>query len=61
MIPGHDHDVEISGGVEHPVELRQRIMQVGYEKQSQRSVPNSIWIEGKSEWTARAGDQGGSL
>jgi hypothetical protein len=34
MVPGHDHDVEIARHIEDPVELRQRVMQVGYQKQS---------------------------
>jgi hypothetical protein len=34
MIPGHDHDIKIPRSVEDPIELRQRIMQLGHEKQS---------------------------
>jgi hypothetical protein len=32
MVPRHDHDIEIGGYVENPVELRQRIMEVGHEE-----------------------------
>ena len=42
MVAGHDHHVEIAGDVEHPVELRQRIMEVGYQEQSHRGVPTLL-------------------
>ncbi len=32
MVPRHDHHVEVGGHVENPVELRQRIMEVGYKQ-----------------------------
>ena len=34
MVAGHDHDVEIAGDVQHPVEQGQGIVQVGDEKQA---------------------------
>jgi hypothetical protein len=40
MIPGHHDDVEIGRHVEDPVELRKRIMEVGYEEQSHGTRPS---------------------
>ena len=34
MIARHHHHVEIGGDVEDPVELRQRIMEIGYQEES---------------------------
>ena len=34
MIAGHHHHVEIRSNIEDPVELRQRIMQIGYQEEA---------------------------
>ena len=49
MVAGHDHHVEIGGDVEHPVELRQRIMEVGYQEQSHRSMPTLLEVEPRNQ------------
>ncbi len=34
MIARHHHHIEVRRHIEHPVELRQRIMQVGYQEEA---------------------------
>ena len=36
MVAGQDHHIEIRGDLQHPVELRERVMQIGYRKQTHR-------------------------
>ena len=45
MVAGHDHHVEIAGDVEHPVELRQRIMEIGYQEESHRTMPTLLEVK----------------
>ena len=43
------HDVEIAGNLEHPVELRQRIMEVGYQEEAHGRDPRAwihLWRDG---------------
>src|SRR5262245_55275782 len=61
MIPGHDHDIKVPRRVEDPVELRQRIMQVGYEKQSHDRSRVQFGSMAEFEWRARAAIKGSNL
>ena len=42
MIAGHHDHVEIGGELEYPVELRKRIVKVGYEEETNERMPKRL-------------------
>jgi hypothetical protein len=53
MVSGQDHHIEIGGDLQHPIELRERVMKIGDRKEAHGKMPSKFHAGERSAFDAR--------
>src|SRR5262245_18844222 len=53
MVSGQDHHIEIGGDLQHPIELRERVMKIGDRKEAHGKMSSKFHAGERSAFDAR--------